>query len=917
MTFPYTALDQRVELLLGGVWTDVSAYVFQRDPITISRGREEGAGYVDTGSMRLSFDNSDYRFSPRNPTGAYYGQLGRNTPIRCSVALGSAFYRNPAVTGACLYAADSAPLSITGDTEVIVDVELDDWAGYVGLASKSGTWTLYAWGGLLWFRTTSSAPATRDYVSTAYVPVPINKRCAVKVTLDVDNGAAGSTVTFYTAPTADSATWTQLGAPVVVAGAYTLADSIGRLFAGAEHDVSSYLVSGRLYRFVLKNGIAGTAVANVDMSLQTVGATSFVDSAGVTFTVGSPGSVSNRRFRFHGEVAEWPIRSDVSGKDRYVSIEANGVFRRLGRCTSSLPSVIARNYVDVVAGVKAYWPVEDEVGSEQVASGLDRGRPMAVSGKPEFESYTGFLASKPLPMLRLAMFSGSVKSYAATGYIQLRFFLAIPAAGSVGGAELIRMYTTGDVAHWDLRYGTGAGGAFAPGRLRLLAYDAEGTAVFDTGATYLDYELDGKLVMVHVAIDPSAGTPDVDLFVTEVGSTIGVGYTFDHTISDLGRVTSVMVNPDKSHDDVAIGHISVQDVITNLFDAKVLATGYRYETAGRRIARLCLEAGVAFESRGDLDTSEQCGVQSPDSLLNLLRETAEADGGILFESRDTLGLAYTPRRAMYATTTAVTLNVTASHHVADPLDPVDDDSLVVNDVTVSRKNGSSARVAIDSGALSTANPPNGVGRYDQATTLCLADDLRCVNAAWWLVSRGTFDGARYPAVTVNLARPVISSSVSMVDSLLGVDQGYRMLLTGLPPDQPPDDVALLVWGTQEVLESNSYRIRLACVPEGTFDVGSYGGTSSRYDSLFSSLGGAYSSSATSLSVAVSGGQLWTTVAGDCPFDVMVAGERMTVTAVSGSSSPQTFTVTRSVNGVVKAQVSGAAVSLFRPVYYGL
>src|SRR5690606_31238296 len=38
---------------------------------------------------------------------------------------------------------------------------------------------------------------------------------------------------------------------------------------------------------------------------------------------------------------------------------------------------------------------------------------------------------------------------------------------------------------------------------------------------------------------------------------------------------------------------------------------------------------------------------------------------------------------------------------------------------------------------------------------------------------------------------------------------------------------------------------------------------------------------------------------DFPFDVMIAGERCRVLEVSGESSPQTFTVVRAVNGVVK------------------
>ena len=44
----------------------------------------------------------------------------------------------------------------------------------------------------------------------------------------------------------------------------------------------------------------------------------------------------------------------------------------------------------------------------------------------------------------------------------------------------------------------------------------------------------------------------------------------------------------------------------------------------------------------------------------------------------------------------------------------------------------------------------------------------------------------------------------------------------------------------------------------------------------------------------------------------IAGEQITVTSISGSSSPQTFTITSSVNGVVKAHTAGAAVRLFIP-----
>lgn len=72
---------------------------------------------------------------------------------------------------------------------------------------------------------------------------------------------------------------------------------------------------------------------------------------------------------------------------------------------------------------------------------------------------------------------------------------------------------------------------------------------------------------------------------------------------------------------------------------------------------------------------------------------------------------------------------------------------------------------------------------------------------------------------------------------------------------------------------------------------------------------------TSLSATVTDGPLWVTSATfpqEFPFTVRVGGEDMTVTAISGTSSPQTFTVTRSANGVVKAHTAGTDLRLAVP-----
>jgi hypothetical protein len=70
-----------------------------------------------------------------------------------------------------------------------------------------------------------------------------------------------------------------------------------------------------------------------------------------------------------------------------------------------------------------------------------------------------------------------------------------------------------------------------------------------------------------------------------------------------------------------------------------------------------------------------------------------------------------------------------------------------------------------------------------------------------------------------------------------------------------------------------------------------------------------------LSVTTTVAPLWTTTVtypADFPFDVDVDGERMTVTDITGSSSPQTFTVTRGVGGSAKTHVYGAPVRLWKP-----
>ena len=73
-----------VELFLAGAWTDVSAFVYYKNRVMHTRGNPDETSQIQPQTATFTINNRDGRFSPRNPLGPYYGQIGRNTPIRVS-----------------------------------------------------------------------------------------------------------------------------------------------------------------------------------------------------------------------------------------------------------------------------------------------------------------------------------------------------------------------------------------------------------------------------------------------------------------------------------------------------------------------------------------------------------------------------------------------------------------------------------------------------------------------------------------------------------------------------------------------------------------------------------------------------------------------------------------------------------------
>jgi len=257
-------------------------------------------------------------------------------------------------------------------------------------------------------------------------------------------------------------------------------------------------------------------------------------------------------------------------------------------------------------------------------------------------------------------------------------------------------------------------------------------------------------------------------------------------------------------------------------------------------------------------------------------------------------------------------DITAAQ-LAEPMEPTDDDRLIANDVTATRSSGgSSARQSLVSGALSIQSPPNGVGPYPQTPAVNVATDAQLIDEAGWLVWLGTVDDFRYPVLSANLASPKVTAVYYQLQDL---DIGDRIVVGSTPSWLPPDGISQLVQGQTEVL-GDVFTEQWSCAPELPYRVGILDDpVLGHADTDGSTVHAGISATATSMQVDTTGAgsPLWTTSGGDFPFDIAVGGERMTVTNITGASSPQTFTVTRSVNNVVKTQTAGTDVRLWQPM----
>jgi hypothetical protein len=909
MAFPLTPRQVKVDLFVNGGWVDVTNSIYTRDGIHISRGGKDENSSPEPSTCQLTFDNRSGNYSPRNPTGIYYGSIGRNTPMRVTIEQAADTFTRTVSNG--WGSADTGQAwSTTGTGGTVA-------ASDFGVASGVGT---------------HSVPVVAAHRAT-YLSSMIFRDIDMAVTISSVGftnvtGAAiepaniifrglSTTDYYYANVSIDASELISVGikhfdGTVIVAAVSTGITYTGqvlrvraqcegpifrvKVWAAANNEPYAWQVTGRLDSTVRK-GFIGIRSGVITGNTNTKPIVFSYDN----FMVRVP--------RFLGEVSAWPQRWDISGNDVYAPVEAAGIRRRMGQGVSPVRSALRRFFTQTASNVVAYWPMEDGKESLSIASGLPNGLPMTVNltatrGQTfDFASYDDLASSEPLPVLGKAWLAGNVPTYVPSGTTRIQWFMHAPATPLPDVTSIIQIFFSGTLLALQIFFRN------ADGSISISGYDRTGSSTGVLVTTPFSFGLVDTRQMCFMDLTQNGSNIDWQFNTLNPGDNLLQAATGSITGFNFGRVLLIGFDPYVECKDTAIGHCNIRSPLAGAssippFNAysgdPVILSG---ETHGQRIDRLASENNLTIGGIGSRSTTDLAGPQRVDTLLNLLDDMVNSDFGMLTELKGDSGLAFRTRSSLYNQTTALDLNYT-SGQVSPPLEPTDDDQQTRNDVTVARDGGSDVRAQLLTGRMSVLPPEQGgVGRYDAQTTVSVAYDSQLANRATWLLAQGTTDETRYPTITVEIANPNVTA---LDNSILDVDIGDRITISNPKTGQTPDQITQIVRGYTETIEPFSHEISFNCSPESPYEVLR---TDSGYkiDSDTSTLASGVSSSATSLSVATTG-QLWAT-SGVFPIQIRVAGEIMSVTAISGTSSPQTFTVTRSVNGIVKAQSAGAVVSL--------
>lgn len=648
--------------------------------------------------------------------------------------------------------------------------------------------------------------------------------------------------------------------------------------------------------------------------------------------------------RFQGSAVGFTPSWDEPGRWATAELEASGPLRVLDQGT--LPAVSAMRYGTLLdSKVVAYWPLEDEQQSDTALPTLggtpgsfrtvDYSGPTSVAGTPgEFASYTNIPSSAPI--MTLAKGGALFLSLASTtsGSSSSSSVLVGNPAGALGGTGVIftaRTPNGGSIKIWEIGY--------VAGGLNLIGYSTPVGSIRDyNGADKVFSQNVGFSILANfdyeigLNLSQSGSTTTWDMWTMRIDT--GATQHFSGTRSNSGAGAQVSVVSLGDYSDVpgvAVGHAVVRAPSMAVGDDEDWVTGYPGETAQQRITRVANLSNMdvaALAPSSNETAASIAGTMGPqywDTLSNIARE-AELTGLALLYDGLAPGLTYISRRYRQisaAGPAALTLDA-SSGHLTEPFGPIDDDQILFNHYQVSRHGGNQGAEYKDVTGLEGTNI---VGDHANSWTVNPQVDDGLVGYAQWGVNVGTVTGYRYPRIGFAL-----HTNPTLIPQWLACTPQSRIDITNISAVRRQlslDPIWLLLEGWTETIDMFEWKVEANTSSAEPWNVirlaaatGSTGDDICHMDTDSSQLNTSASLGATSISVRTNSGPLWVQSSADAdsfPFYITVGGLRVQVTAISGASSPQTFTISALLAAKTGSTTpgAGAPISIWRPPVLGL
>lgn len=951
MAWPTDDNPGTMEFLIDGTWTDVTSAVRGNGQIRIDRGRRDiqGSALMPPTTMDFVLNNGGEdpadrgRFTDDNPLSEYFEKLPLYTQCRFSMPGASDNYMYLPGHDTINYArtTDKAALDITGDIDVRIEIAPASWnmthpndtyTYYMNvLASKTGSpSTQFSWAWCLdsesrvyfsWSEDGDVNGANVGLFFSDKITDPTD-RMALRVTVDVNNGAGGWTANVYRSDSIDG-TWTLHDTVTSTAiGTSSIFSSTGNLEVGAGGGgtgiyLNSKTYSGKIYAFELRNGIGGSVVAKADFRTGIFGNATFADGLGNDWEVRNGARITSDNIRFWGEIEEFPDEWDATGKDMLCRMHAADLLSRLGTPSQPAQSPIYANriqYEDI-----SYWPYED--GSDarfasSATSGASKGTVIditfqAADDLPGSDGVAQFSSAS-------ALARGAAARTGVTGEAGAMTFFKFP-TDPASTVQIVSFTMAGSNAYWWRLETDGAS-------FTIRAFDADGASLLSDTTLVGDVSVE-NWIGICINVTQDGGNIDWVMGWFEVTdntySALFASGTFAGTV---GVFSGYTFSGSAANTDMYFAHTFMLPSTIDFVDSDFLdaSRGYIGESFADRFRRICEQIGVTADIDGWKYDTVRLGRQPIDTPLNILQDGADVDGGFLMGSRrDGNTLTYLTRLRVQMAPYAVSVNHDTDSHLSATPKPIRSPIGVRNDMTVRRPGGGFTRVVVTDGRYGT----DAIGAVQSDETYNVYTDEQTASIAGWLASLGTSGEKRFPELRFALNRTETLFGSTVAGALLVLDAGRWLEIDSLPAGQAPGPYEQIVQGYTEIIDNKTWNLSFNGTPYGPWRAGviENGTEPIRFAAVATVLGTGVNSTATSLSFKTPDTSArWITsteVSSAFPMRVLCSGELLSVTALTGTTASggfytQTATVDRSQNGVVKSLPVDSSIQLQRILRFG-